>query len=122
MAAPPDFRIRQEAFQWIEAQRAICGDALPRGVLQDGFVLEGERIRLVGPQGIFKPKCMELPLSITTIPSGPYADSITGEGLLLYRYRGKNPNHHENVGLRRAMTQIVPLVYFMKRMWDVEDV
>lgn len=116
MAVPPDFRIRQEAFQWLEAQRAIFGDALPREVLQGGFLLEGERIRLVGPQGIFKPQCMELPLSITTIPSGPYADSITGEGLLLYRYRGTDPNHRDNVGLRRAMKQSVPLVYFHRIM------
>lgn len=67
MALPSDLRIRQEAFQWLEAQRAICGDALPRGVLQEGFGLEGERIRLVGPPGIFRPKCMDLMVKVIDI-------------------------------------------------------
>ncbi len=111
-----DLRVRKEAFQWLDAQRAIYGDALPREILQKGFLMEGEQIRLLGPQGIFKPKRMELPLSITTVPSGPYADSFTGEGLLLYRYRGTDPEHRDNVGLRQAMTQVVPLVYFHRIM------
>ena len=29
-----------------------------------------------------------------------------------YRYRGTDPDHHENVGLRRAMRRQLPLVYF----------
>jgi len=34
------------------------------------------------------------------------------DGLLRYRYRGQNPDHPDNVGLREAMRQRVPLVYF----------
>ena len=34
------------------------------------------------------------------------------DGLLRYRYRGTNPAHHENTGLRLAMQRQVPLVYF----------
>ena len=89
---------------------------MPREILQEGFLLEGERIRLVGPQGIFKPRCMELPLSITTVSSGPYADSFTFDGLLLYRYRGTDPDHRDNVGLRQAMAESRPLVYFHQIM------
>ena len=75
-------------------------------------MLEGEQIRFVGPQGIFKPAAMELPLSITTVPSGPYEDSFDRDGLLLYKYRGEDPGHRDNVGLREAMKGRVPLVYF----------
>ncbi len=61
-----------------------------------------------GPQGIFK---LRLPLSITTAPSGPYDDSFSGD-LLRYRYRGTDPAHRDNEGLRQAMVERVPLVYF----------
>jgi putative restriction endonuclease len=75
-------------------------------------------VPLVGPQGIFKPAALgDAPLSITTAPpvrgrSRPYEDAIDDEGLLRYRYRGTDPNHHENVGLRRAMETQTPLIYF----------
>lgn len=69
---------------------------------------------LLGPQGIFKPRIFELPLSITSIPNGPYDDGYSSNGQLLYKYRGMDPNHHENVGLRTAMHSQTPLVYFFR--------
>jgi putative restriction endonuclease len=58
-----------------------------------------------------------MPLSITTVPvvegeERPYEDVLGADGLLRYRYRGTDPNHHENVGLRLAMQRQVPLIYF----------
>ena len=53
-----------------------------------GFVLDGERVPLLGPQGVFKPRVLEaIPLSITTVPvvegeSRPYDDAFGPEGLL----------------------------------------
>jgi putative restriction endonuclease len=90
----------------------LHGDVLPRALLQAGFVLEGVRVPLVGPQGIFKPKVLAFPLSITTSTGGPYDDSFGDDGLLQYRYRGVDPNHRENQGLRQAMDKGLPLVYF----------
>lgn len=55
---------------------------------------------------------MDLPLSITTIADGPYDDSIGADDLLHYRYRGKDPNHPDNVGLRELMRTRNPLIYF----------
>ncbi|MFC1567517.1 HNH endonuclease [Thermodesulfobacteriota bacterium] len=110
--AGDDIAIRKEAFQWLESQVRIYGDVLPRSVLEQGFHFEGRQIRMVGPQGIFKPRHMELPISITTVPSGPYDDEFGYDGLLLYRYRGTDPSHRDNVGLRRAMKIGTPLVYF----------
>ena len=110
--AGSDIAIRKETFHWLESQVRIHGEVLPRPVLQQGFDFEGKQIRLVGPQGIFKPRHMELPISITTVPSGPYDDEFSYDGLLLYRYRGTDPSHRDNVGLRRAMQIAAPLVYF----------
>jgi putative restriction endonuclease len=108
-----DKRVRIKAFQWLEEQVAIHSDVLPRALLQYGFELDGERIPLISQQGIFKPKVLEeIPISITTTIKGPYDDKMNPEGQMIYRYRGTNPNHPENVGLRKAMQQNTPLIYF----------
>lgn len=109
-----DAQVRQAAFRWLAEQVELHGDVLPRAVLAQGLDFNGVRVPLLGPQGIFKPKIMDVPLSITTIPSGPYDDGYTPEGLLLYRYRGDNPEHHDNRGLRHAMLHRIPLVYFYR--------
>jgi len=86
---------------------------LPRQILQKGFIHNGHRVPLLGPQGIFKPKIIpEIPLSITTSPKSPYDDRFGNDGFLLYRYRGTDPVHHENVGLRKAFSKRTPLIYF----------
>lgn len=108
-----DARVRTAAFDWLSSQVSAHGDVLPRSVLADGFVLNGDRVPLVGPQGIFKPRVLqEVPLSITTAPAGPYDDAFSQDGLLRYRYRGTNPGHPDNRGLRSAMQRQLPLVYF----------
>jgi putative restriction endonuclease len=71
------------------------------------------RVPLVGPQGIFKPKVLQsAPLSITTAAGGPYDDGFGPDGLLRYRYRGTDPQHPDNQGLRTVMKLRVPMVYF----------
>lgn len=107
-----DREIRQAAFQWLEEQSALCGESLPRRTLEQGFDFRDVRIRLVGPQGIFKPQSMALPLSITTVAGGPYHDGFRSDGLLSYRYRGTDPGHRDNVGLRTCLSAKVPLIYF----------
>ena len=66
---------------------------------------------MLGPQGIFKPRLCELPLSMTTAPSNPYGDSPDGRRIA-YAYRGTDPAHPDNIGLKRAEERHVPLVYF----------
>ena len=106
-----DLAIRLAAFQWLKDQIRIYDDILPRDLLQQGFEFEGTRIPLVSPQGIFKPKIMDLPLSITTSPNSPYDDKLTKNGFLEYKYRGTNPNAWDNIALRKAFEQKKPLVY-----------
>lgn len=110
--------VRLAAFAFLDAQRQIFGDSLPRAVLSAGFTFQGQRVPLVGPQGIFKPAAIAaIPLSITTSPevtgrARPYEDHISADGDILYRYRGTNPDHPENVGLRLAMEKQIPLIHF----------
>lgn len=101
------------AFGWLAEKVDLYGEVLPRDLLTEGFACDGVRVPLMGPQGIWKPAAMSLlPLSITTAPRGPYDDRTSPEGFLFYRYRGDNPQHRDNVGLREAMQCRVPLVYF----------
>ena len=92
---------------------AIHGDVLDRKLLEKGFSFKGERITLVGPKGIWKPKVMQLPISITTISGGPYDDKKEEGGILDYKFRGTNPNHPDNVGLREVMKNRIPIIYFL---------
>jgi putative restriction endonuclease len=113
-----DGRVRIAAFSFLEQQTRLHGEALTRTVLGEGFVFDGTRVPLIGPQGIFKPAVLpDVPLSITTVPivegqARPYDDQIGDGGLIRYRYRGKDPRHRDNVGLRLAMQHRVPLIYF----------
>jgi len=113
-----DVAVRAQAFQFLQELSDIHGDALPRDVLVQGFSFHGTRVPLMGPQGIFKPAILpEIPLSITTAPivegkPRPYEDEMGTGGLIKYKYRGTDPQHRENVGLRLAMQRRIPLVYF----------
>jgi putative restriction endonuclease len=116
--ADADAAVRLAAFEFLDDLTQVHGDALPRNALSTGFPFEGRRVPLLGPQGIFKPAVMsDMPLSITTTPiikgkTRPYEDQVTDDGLIAYRYRGTDPGHHENAGLRRALKSQTPLIYF----------
>ncbi|MFB4205350.1 hypothetical protein ACEZHJ_16255 [Arhodomonas sp. KWT2] len=107
-----DALVRRAAFDWLEAQTARHGDVLPRGLPSQGFEWHGQRVPLVGPAGIFKPRVLpEIPLTITTAPDGPYEDTFGDEHRLLCRYHGTDLNHRDNRGLREAMHRRTPLIY-----------
>lgn len=83
------------------------------------FEFGGRTFRLVGPQtGIWKVKeVSDAAISIVTsyVPPGaprPYEDSVGADGMLRYKWRGTDPNTADNVWLRTAMTQRLPLVWF----------
>src|SRR5207237_1152064 len=82
------------------------------------FEFEGRRIPLMDRQrGIRKPAGLEAALSFRTtftppdrVP--PYADAEGPDGLVRYKYRGQDPQHPENVALRRAYQRRLPLIWF----------
>jgi len=113
-----DAAVRLCAFEFLTEQRHRLVEAsIPRSILERGFDFEGVRVPLIGPQGIFKPAVLpELPLTITTAPpverrDRPYDDGFIDGGFLRYRYRGTDPQHRDNVGLRLAMRRQTPLIY-----------
>jgi putative restriction endonuclease len=106
-----DEQIRLAAFNWLRQQTDIYSDVLTRELLSEGFIFENERIPLVSPQGIFKPRMMDYPLTITTITEGPYDDSFSEDEYLVYKYRGTDINQTDNVGLRECMKRNLPLIY-----------
>ena len=107
-----DSTVRRATFDWLSAQSELNNGVFSREQLIRGFEYASQAVKLVGPKGIFKPKAMDLPLSITTIADGPYDDSISADDFLHYRYRGTNPNHPDNVGIRELMRTRKPLIYF----------
>lgn len=117
MSSNLDQQVRLKAFDLLKTLHSVHGDNIPRALLERGFSFEGHKVPLIGPQGIFKPAVLpEIPISITTAPivegrPRPYDDS-TSDGFISYKYRGNNPDHHENVGLRKAMIQKIPLIHF----------
>ncbi len=112
-----DGRVRAAAFQFLQHQVDLHGEVIARDTLATGFIFEGQRVPLLGPQGIFKPAILpEIPLSITTVPviegrERRYDDGMEEGGVLRYRYRGTEPRHRDNVGLRLAMRRRTPLIY-----------
>ena len=83
------------------------------------FVFDGERVPLMDIQrGIRKPRGMEAALAIRTTYTAPnavppYNDAIGPDGLQRYKYRGDDPDHPENVALRRAFERRLPLIWFV---------
>jgi putative restriction endonuclease len=105
-------QIRLAVFEWLEDQTRF-DDVLHWSTLQGGFAFQGRTISLVGQQGIWKPKVFKsIPISIRTSYKSDYQDGVTPDGLLHYKYRGTDPDHRDNAGLREAMLKQVPLVYF----------
>ncbi len=102
---------RLAAFGFLEELALRHGETVPYAELKVGFPFGDRRIKLLGPQGIFTPAGWSVPLSIATSPDNPYGDEWGYAGLL-YRYRGDDPRHRDNTGLRRAMASATPLVYF----------
>jgi putative restriction endonuclease len=109
-----DNRLRMAAFGHLAELRRTFGTEMPRRALEEGFQFDNSRVSMVGPTGIWKPVAFpRMPLSITTAPPTdrkipPYDDELGTGGVIAYRYRGKDPEQRDNVGLRTAMERRVP--------------
>ena len=117
MSTLDDRFIRASVFARLERLVERYGEVLPRSELAQGVEIDGRRVHVLGPQGIFTPAGLDIPISIATVPElpgqeRPYDDEVADDGMLRYRYRGTDPRHRDNVGLRRAFAEAVPLVYF----------
>lgn len=117
MASDVETRLRQAAMEWLD-ERADAHHHLVDYAHLASFVFGRDRVPLLDKQkGIRKPRMLEAALSIRTsfTPPGqtpPYRDAQGQDGLLRYKYRGDNPDHPENVSLRLAWQQQLPIIWF----------
>jgi len=105
-------QIRFNIFEWLRTRSTFNGGSFTRNDLTYGYSFQGKTIHLMGPQGIWTPKGFEAPISITTTTEGPYDDGLLDDGILHYSYRGTDPQHRDNRGLRVAYQKRIPLIYF----------
>ncbi|MFC0028685.1 HNH endonuclease [Micromonospora chaiyaphumensis] len=113
-----DAKLRAAACEWLMERAHSHGELATQAELSK-FTFEGIRVPLLDRQrGIRKPAILDAALSFRTTftPPGqspPYEDREGQDGLLRYKYRGDNPNHPENIALRRAYEHDLPLIWFV---------
>ena len=116
MAEPPG--LRDAAIEWLKIRTNDGLTALTRDEIKD-FELDGSPFLLQsGQQGIRKPAGWDAALSFQTVyrapgAKRPYEDDIGSDGLIRYAWRGEDPDHPENRGLRKAMAERLPLIWFV---------
>lgn len=109
--------LREAAIDWLEMRTDSGRDPLTREDLRDFHFAKSET-RLIAPvQGIWKPSSYTAALSFRTSYTAPgetppYEDSTGIDGRFRYKWRGTDPNHPENVGLREALNNHLPLIWF----------
>lgn len=111
-----DLGVRQAAFLYLaEKTRDDLMGTVTWGQLR-AFSYEGTGVPLIGARGIWKPRVLDLPISVATAPpkprcAAPYEDQIQSDGTILYRYCGTDPDHRDNVGVRLLYREGRPLIY-----------
>jgi putative restriction endonuclease len=118
MSLDLDLELRQAVFNHVQRLSEVAGGAIPAHALNEGLIFHGERVPIWSQQkGIFRPKVLRHPgaaLTIQTSFESPYDDRLVqGDDQFVYRYRGTDPAHPDNVALRRAMELQRPLLYLV---------
>jgi putative restriction endonuclease len=109
--------LREAAVEWLQMRSDGGLEPLTRDEIND-FHFAGEMFKLQSTQqGIRKPRGFNAALSFQTVfrrpgQERPYEDSTGDDGLFRYKWRGTDPNHPENMGLREAMLRQLPLIWF----------
>lgn len=110
--------LRSAAIEWLLVRSSDGQDPLTRDEIKD-FRFAGEPFAIQSTQnGIRKPAGFDAALSVYTVfrsptQERPYEDDIGPDGLIRYAWRGDNPDHPENRGLRTAMEMKLPIIWFV---------
>jgi putative restriction endonuclease len=118
MSLALDLELRLAVFDHVQRLSEASGGAVSAHALNEGLIFHGERVPIWSQQkGIFRPKVLRDPgaaLTIQTSFESPYDDrQDQADDSLIYRYRGIDPNHPDNVALRRAMELQRPVLYLV---------
>src|SRR3978361_530417 len=113
-----DAEVRAGAIALIQRLATRDGGRIPPDELSAGITIRGQRVPIWNYQkGIFKPAIVGrsgAALSVQTSADTPYADSHDPTaGPFVYKYRGEDPEHADNVALRNAMRMQRPLLYLV---------
>jgi putative restriction endonuclease len=113
-----DARLRAAMFDHLDRLLATSPDGALSSADINTFTFDGKPLRLTVQTGIWKPAGLEAALTIRTTftrsdQPPPYEDAMGDDGLVHYKYRGTDPNHADNRGLRYAMVNGLPLAYFI---------
>ncbi|WP_240519947.1 HNH endonuclease [Brevibacterium aurantiacum] len=109
--------LREAAISWLQMRTDGGQESLTREDLND-FSFADTGTRLIAPmQGIWKPGNYSAALSFRTSytepgKTPPYEDSTGADGRFRYKWRGTDPDHPENIGLREALYRRLPLIWF----------
>lgn len=113
-----DSALRAAVFARVQQLRDRFGGRIPAAELNAGIPFDGLRVPIWNYQkGIFKPAIVGrdgAALSVQTSAESPYEDAHDPDaGHFIYKYRGDDPAHPDNVALRRAMWEQRPLLYLV---------
>ncbi len=116
MSLDADLAFRLAVFDHVAHLRDTLGGVVTPSALNEGVIFEGQRIPIWSQmKGIFRPAFLRSPgaaLTLFTAYDGPYDDQADPDAShFIYRYRGTDPNHADNVAVRRAMELRRPLLY-----------
>lgn len=97
--------IREAAIRHCRLLSLRWGEAVPYAELARGFPYEGAWLKLVGPQGVFKPKELrDGPLTLLSTLASSYEDEHLEGDEVLYDYAPPQ-REYENDGLKRIAAQ-----------------
>jgi putative restriction endonuclease len=121
-----DLRLRLALFEHIDRLRHESGGVVTWRQLNQGFPFEGARVPIWNQQqGIFRPAALRdtgIALTVQTSFNSPYDDRADpNDDRFVYKYRGNDPDHPDNVALRRAMETRRPILYLVAVQQGVYD-
>lgn len=112
-----DLAFREHVFAWLRASE-LHHPFFTRDDLT-AFEFRGAKHRLLGPfTGIWRIGSLSpgaIGISTAYVPEGlkrPYDDEVGSDGFFRYKWRGTNPNQADNLALRYAMENGLPLVWY----------
>lgn len=107
-----DADIRNGAILAVQRLWRRFGDGVPWAAIAAGFTVEGDRIALLSPQGVFKPAQMSRGiLSVRTVIGSQYDDTRVSDDRVWYDY---SPRDYLNAELRENLRDRLPLLYFLQ--------
>lgn len=113
-----DLRLRLALFDHIDRLRREGGGLIGYRRLNEGLAFEDRRVPIWNQQqGIFRPAALResgIALTVPTSFRSPYEDRAEpDDDRFIYRHRGEDPEHADNVALRRAMETGRPILYLV---------